>query len=356
MDTLLHYAGMLITIAFIAAVLYSLFLTIRKRKRKKEKESEIENYVHVKVKNLHQYDIKPENGYYKYPLTPTDYTRRFPQRFTSVSLELANDQPYSICLIGFTEFENGEMKDRHYFYVQPPENNVSDTSPVSWDEVRKAYEFGEYWEAGMKNYFINHTIVAHNASYVMGCITHALKIFGIEPPRFQYIDTLEIAKKYYDFKSNQLETICDEMGIEVETHNSLSESTAIGQFLIFAKKDFPVFLPHIYYTNGSATEEEILASAISSVEREEATPKEMFAPHPVTEEHLQKLLQKKYLIRGEKSGTYYATNTGLDFAEDIDKFETKKKEKVTASTVLSFEYKAKGDRVTRMSHQVNKKS
>lgn len=75
MDTLLHYAGMLITIAFIAAVLYSLFLTIRKRKRKKEKESEIENYVHVKVKNLHQYDIKPENGYYKYPLTPTDYTR-----------------------------------------------------------------------------------------------------------------------------------------------------------------------------------------------------------------------------------------------------------------------------------------
>ena len=40
MDTLLHYAGMLITIAFIAAVLYSLFLTIRKRKRKKEKESE----------------------------------------------------------------------------------------------------------------------------------------------------------------------------------------------------------------------------------------------------------------------------------------------------------------------------
>ena len=115
-------------------------------------------------------------------------------------------------------------------------------------------------------------------------------------------------------------------------------------------------MPHIYYTNGSATEEESLASAISSAEREETTPKEMFAPHPATEEHLQKLLQKKYLIRGEKSGTYYATNTGLDFAEDIDKFETKKKEKVTASTVLSFEYKAKGDRVTRMSHQVNKKS
>jgi DNA polymerase III alpha subunit (gram-positive type) len=330
MDNLLHYGGMLVTIAFILAVLYSLFLTLRKRRRKKEKAKEIDTYEHVKVKNLHQYDLRPENGYFKYPIETTGYTRRFPQRFTAISLELANEQPYSICLIGFAEFENGELKDRHYYYVQPPENNFDEKTKeagVTWELVKKAYEFGEYWEAGMKDYFINHTLVAHNAPYVMGCIEHALKVFGIEVPRLQFIDTLDIAKKFYTFESNGLESICDEMGIEVEMHNSLSEASAIGQFLIFAKKDFPVFLPRIQYMHGEATEDEILASAVSTVEREEATPEEMFAPRSVSEEGLKKLLDMKYLILGEKPGTYYATNSGLDFAEDIDKIPAAEKKK-----------------------------
>ena len=107
---------------------------------------------HVKVANLHQYDIKPNDGYYKYPIEEKGKLRRFPQHFTAVALELANEQPYSVCLLALAEFDHGELKDTRYFYIRPPENNLSAVKGrYQWDELSKADEFGEYWQAGLKN-------------------------------------------------------------------------------------------------------------------------------------------------------------------------------------------------------------
>ena len=246
------------------------------------------------------------------------------------------------------------MKDQHYYYVQPPRNKFTKTKEngINWDQVKKAYEFGEYWDAGMKNFFIGHTIVAHNAPFVMGCIAHALKVFGKEVPRFQYIDTLEIAKKFYTFGSNQLEEISQEMGIEIEPHNSLSEAAATAQFFMMSKKDFPTYLPRINYAYGNATENEIMASAISTVEREDATPEEMFAPHEASPELLQKLLDLKYVEPGQTEGSYYATDAGLDFAEQIDLVLADASEKGNVDDVLKFEYKMKGERIENIEHTI----
>ena len=108
MNTLLHYGGMIVTFLFVAAVLYSMIMAIRRRSRKQKAKEAVEKRTHIKIKNLHQFDIKPDDGYYKYPIGPVEYTRRKPQRFTAVSVELASQQPYSICLIGFAEFAGGE--------------------------------------------------------------------------------------------------------------------------------------------------------------------------------------------------------------------------------------------------------
>ncbi len=355
-NNILHVLGMIVTILFIAAVLYSLVKTLRSRQKKHKREKDLETYEHVKIDNVSQFNLNPQNGYYKYPVDVTTYTRRYPQNFTAISLELANDQPYSICLIGFAEYEKGQLKDQHYYYVQPPENNFTKTKDhgITWDQVRKAYEFGEYWNAGMKDFFINHTIVTHNAPFVMGCIAHALKVFGIEAPRFQFIDTLDIAKKLYTFDSNQLEEICQEMSIEIEPHNSLSEAAATAQFFMTAKRDFPTYLPHIHYANGMPTEREILASAIATVEREDATPEEMFAPLDPVPDLLQKLLDSSYIEPGEKDGTYYATDEGLDFSEQSDVMLALGAKVGNSSDVLNFEYKMKGQRVENIEHQIIK--
>ena len=201
MDSLLHTGGTLLTILFIAAVLYSLLSSFRKKRKKAARQKDLETKQHVQVENLHQYDVQPQKGYYAYPIDASDALRRYPQQFTALSLVLANEQPYSVCLIGFAEFEKGQLKNTHYFYVRPPENNITNKKypELTWDVLRKADEFGEYWEAGMKDYFVGRTLVAHNAPFVMGCIAHALKIYGIGIPCLRFIDTMEAAKTLYHF-------------------------------------------------------------------------------------------------------------------------------------------------------------
>lgn len=252
MDSLLHTGGTLLTILFIAAVLYSLLSSFRKKRKKAARQKDLETKQHVQVENLHQYDVQPQKGYYAYPIDASDALRRYPQQFTALSLVLANEQPYSVCLIGFAEFEKGQLKNTHYFYVRPPENDITNKKypELTWDVLRKADEFGEYWEAGMKDYFVGRTLVAHNASFVMGCIAHALKIYGIDAPCLRFIDTMEVAKTLYHFPSNKLTAISEEMNIEMDEQNALSAAMAAGQFLIKAKQDYPLYLPNIHFAYG----------------------------------------------------------------------------------------------------------
>lgn len=316
MDSLIHIITTIVTIVFIAAVLYSLTSALRKRHRKAKVQQELAKKEHVKVANLHQYDIKPNDGYYKYPIEEKGKLRRFPQHFTAVALELANEQPYSVCLLALAEFDHGELKDTRYFYVRPPENNLSAVKGrYQWDELSKADEFGEYWQAGLKNLIEGQTLVAHNAPFVMGCLTHALHIYGIDAPAFCYADTLEVAKKLYRFPSNQLDVICDEMDIQTEEGNLLSQAIAIGRFFLLAHKEYPMFLPDLTYVQKAPTTDDKEAALIAAVEREEGTPEEMFAPGTPDPALIDDLVQKGYVEAGEKPGTYYATDKGLDFSE-----------------------------------------
>lgn len=317
MDSLLHIGGTLVTLFFIGAVLYSLSSALRKRQKQAKRKKDLETKQHVQVKNLHQYDIQPQKGYYRYPLTVEDSLRRYPQTFTALSIALANEQPYSICLIAFAEFEKGVLKNTHYFYVRPPENKITlkGHDDCTWETLSKADEFGEYWEAGMSQYFMNRTLVAHNAPFVIGCIVHALKIYGIEAPCLRFIDTLETARECGTFSSNKLADLCQDMHIDLDEQNLLSAASAAGQFLIKVKEDYPMYLPAIQYVHGTPSADERDASLIAAAEREECTAQELFGSHPVDAGRIQYLLDKQYLEPGEKPNTYYATNAGLDFSE-----------------------------------------
>lgn len=321
MDTLLQIGGAIVTLVFLGAVFYSLTSTMRKRRAEAKREKELVSKKHVQVKNLHQYDVKPVAGYYTYPIDIQGELKRLPKKFTAVSILLANDQPYSICLLALVEFENGAVKDggTKYYYIQPPENNLANLkgTDLTWDLLRKADKFGEYWQAGLSKCFTNTTLVMHNAPFVMGCITHALKVYGITAPPMQYIDTLKVAKKHYNFKKHHIFHICSELGLEYERENALHEAISTGKFLIHAAKDYPMHLPTIHYVNAAPSQQEQWASVISLVEREEATAEEIFAPNPPDMAMLQTLLDKKYIEPGDKPQTYYATDAGLDFAESL---------------------------------------
>lgn len=321
MDSLLHLGGALLTLIFIGAVIYSFTSTMRKRRAEVKHEKALLAKKHVEVKNLRQYDIQPIKGYYTYPIDVEGELKRLPKKFTTVSILLANKQPYSICLLALAEFENGALKDggTKYFYIQPPEKEIPAIAhtDLTWDLLRKADKFGEYWEAGLAKCLTEQTLVIHNAPFVIGCITHALKVYGITAPPMHYIDTLHLAKAHYQFKKHHIFHICSELGLEGEKDNVLHEAISTGKFFIQTAKDYPMHLPTIHYVNAAPSTQEQWASVIAAVEREEATAEEIFAPNPPDPAMLQTLCAKKYLEPGTKAHTYYATDAGLDFAESI---------------------------------------
>ena len=320
MDSLLQSSGTIIAVIFAVAVIYSLYTTIRKKDKAEKAEKALEGRKHTHAVNLHSHDLKPHNGYLRYDVQTTGYTHRYPNRFVAVALDLATKQPYSIYKLAFAEFENGEPVDRHYFYIQPPENDLSKVTDkaVNWQVLTKADTFGEYWKSGMKDIFEHSVLVAHNAPFVIGCILHALKVYDIKAEKLRYIDALETAKELYNFDDNSLVGICNESGFEAEPDDELSKAVGLGKFFALSHSDYPTALPRIYTYGTAPTDEEIMAAAIAEVEREADTPEAMFSPLAVNEGLLNTMVDKGYLENGERPGTYYATDKGLDFTDDID--------------------------------------
>ena len=105
------------------------------------------------------------------------------------------------------------------------------------------------------------------------------------------------------------------MDIETEEGNLLSQAIAIGRFFLTAHKEYPMFLPDLAYIKEAPTTDDKEAALIAAVEREEGTPEEMFAPEKPDLTLIDDLMQKGYIEAGEKPGTYYATDKGLDFSE-----------------------------------------
>jgi DNA polymerase-3 subunit epsilon len=68
------------------------------------------------------------------------------------------------------------------------------------------------------------TAVCHNAKFDLSFVGKELKESGIPDKNLQYIDTLELARKYFCFDSNALGAIAGAIGLEVATaHRAMAD-------------------------------------------------------------------------------------------------------------------------------------
>lgn len=84
--------------------------------------------------------------------------------------------------------------------------------------VKDAPTFAALWPS-IQKYFEEGIIVAHNATFDLGVLTQTLRQYGIEIPKFRYICTLSLAKKYFRYQRNSLDYLCATLGIYLERHH-----------------------------------------------------------------------------------------------------------------------------------------
>jgi DNA polymerase-3 subunit epsilon len=161
--------------------------------------------------------------------------------FAFLDIETTGLDPYwgdKICEIAVLKTNRGKVLDKFETLVNPgrtiPPQAVS-VNGITDNMIRKAPFFRDIaWD--ILNILRDTVIVAHNAPFDLGFLFAEFSSIKLSPPENEVVDTLSIARRYYNFPSNSLGKIARNLGI-----STVGEHRAFGDARI-TKEIFEYFL------------------------------------------------------------------------------------------------------------------
>ena len=102
--------------------------------------------------------------------------------------------------------------------------------------LKKAKTFEKVWhqiksELSAVDYFF-----AHNAPFYRSVLHSCCYFYNIDLPKQEFKDTVAIARKYWEFENNKLNTVCKNLRIPLNHHDALSDAKGCALIVIEAFK------------------------------------------------------------------------------------------------------------------------
>ncbi|PWJ42536.1 3'-5' exonuclease [Sediminitomix flava] len=150
--------------------------------------------------------------------------------FTAIDFETANAQRNSVCAVGITRVENGNITDSFSQLIRPEPCkfdliNIT-VHGIKPEMVAEAPTFAEYWET-MLPYLNNQLLIAHNAPFDMSVLRASMKQYGIVSPDMSYACTVRLAKfSYPTLINHKLNTLAHHLEIPLNHHDAGSDAYA----------------------------------------------------------------------------------------------------------------------------------
>ncbi len=168
--------------------------------------------------------------------------RLVPLDFTAIDFETANNSAASACSVGLVKVRTGKVVDSAYWLIKPPlgydeflEWNVRIHGIMAVDVADAAL-----WSEQLPDLLAfaeNDTLVAHNAGFDMGVIAAACAASYLPTPGFDYVCSLQVARKTYHLDSYRLPVAAMAAGFEdFEHHNALADAEACAAIIVHAAK------------------------------------------------------------------------------------------------------------------------
>lgn len=135
--------------------------------------------------------------------------------FIAIDVETAQGKRWSICQIGLTIVEGGEVKQTITRLIQPPENKYLPGNihvhGITSDKTVDMPNFPVIWE---KIYPIieNKKLVAHNAKFDQNCLEQTLGFYDLPVPDFDFDCTLNLS-------GYKLDDACLHYNIDLNNHH-----------------------------------------------------------------------------------------------------------------------------------------
>jgi len=163
-----------------------------------------------------------------------------PLNFTAIDFETANGSAASACSVGMVKIRDGRVVDTAYWLIKPPfghdefmEWNVRIHGIMAAD-VADALLWSEQL-ADLQAFAENDYLVAHNAGFDMGVITAACAASFVASPTFDYLCSLQVARKTYHLDSYRLPMAASAAGFDdFEHHNAAADAAACAAIVVHA--------------------------------------------------------------------------------------------------------------------------
>lgn len=165
-----------------------------------------------------------------------------PLNFTAIDFETANSSSASACSVGLVKVRDGVVVDRAGWLIKPPPGH---DAFLEWntrihgivaDDVVDALGWAEQLPELVAFAGGDH-LVAHNAGFDMGVITGACAVTSVDSPSFNYLCSLQVARKTYHLDSYRLPVAAMAAGFEgFNHHDALADAEACAAIIVHAAK------------------------------------------------------------------------------------------------------------------------
>lgn len=163
-----------------------------------------------------------------------------PLDFTAIDFETANNSAASACSVGMVKVRDGRMVDSAYWLIKPP---LGYDAFLEWNvrihgimEVDVADAL--FWSEQLPDFVAfaeNDYLVAHNAGFDMSVITAASAASYVPAPAYDYLCSLQVARKTYHLDSYRLPSAARAAGFEdFAHHNALADAQACAAIIVHA--------------------------------------------------------------------------------------------------------------------------
>lgn len=162
-------------------------------------------------------------------------------KFTAIDFEKATNDSNSVCSIGVSVFDGGNIIFSQNFLIQPPGNAYlqlhSSIHGISAEDTFNAPVFSEVWQV-VRQFIDGETVVAHNGSTVeFPIIESVCQYYQIDVPQYTGICTLQLSQQLFPYLNNhKLSTLAELFNLNFNIdryHNSQYDAEVCG--LIFLK-------------------------------------------------------------------------------------------------------------------------
>ncbi|NQX11289.1 3'-5' exoribonuclease [Microbacteriaceae bacterium VKM Ac-2855] len=169
-----------------------------------------------------------------------------PIDFTAIDFETANSHGASACSVGLVKVRDGRVVDRAGWFIRPPygyddflEWNTR-IHGIRKDDVSNALGWAEQLGDLMAFADGDH-LVAHNAGFDMSVIKSASAAVEIECPEYEYLCSLQLARKTYTLDSYRLPVVAMAAGFEdFKHHDASADAEACAAIVVHAARRYGV--------------------------------------------------------------------------------------------------------------------